>query len=58
MRKPHRLEMGSRIAVVAPASPFDRKSFDEGIAELEQVGLVPTWEIGRASCRERVLVQV
>lgn len=43
MRKPRRLAQGSRIAVVAPASPFDRKSFDDGIVGLEQVGLIPTW---------------
>ena len=44
MHKPRRLHKGSRIAVVAPASPFDRKSFDDGIVGLEEVGLVPTWD--------------
>ena len=41
MRKPRRLVAGDRIAVVAPASPFDRSPFDEGVAELARLGLRP-----------------
>lgn len=44
MLAPRRLERGSRIAVVAPASPFLRTDFDSGIAELERLGLVPVWD--------------
>lgn len=44
MLPPRRLERGSRIAVVAPASPFQRQDFDDGIAELERIGLVPVWD--------------
>ena len=44
MLRPHRLAPGSRIAVVAPASPFDRRSFDDGVVELERLGLIPTWD--------------
>lgn len=41
MRKPRRLAAGDRIAVVAPASAFDRSRFDEGLAEIERLGLRP-----------------
>ncbi len=44
MLAPRRLERGSRIAVVAPASPFLRDDFERGIAELERLGLVPLWD--------------
>ncbi len=44
MLAPRRLERGSRLAVVAPASPFLRTDFDNGIAELERLGLVPVWD--------------
>ena len=44
MRKPHRLERGSKVAVVAPASPFQLHEFDEGVAELERLGFVPVWD--------------
>jgi muramoyltetrapeptide carboxypeptidase len=35
---------GSRVALVAPASGFDRAQFDAGVAELERLGLQPVWE--------------
>lgn len=35
---------GSRVAVVAPASSFPRKDFDEGIAELRRLGFDPVWD--------------
>jgi muramoyltetrapeptide carboxypeptidase len=44
MLRPHRLERGSRIAVVAPASAFKRDEFDRGVDEIERLGLVPTWD--------------
>ncbi len=44
MLAPRRLERGSRLAVVAPASPFLRADFDNGIAELQRLGLEPVWD--------------
>ncbi len=41
MRKPRRLVPGDRIAVVAPASGFDRDRFDRGVAEIARLGLEP-----------------
>ena len=35
---------GDRIAVVAPASPFDRAEFDAGVEELRALGFEPEWE--------------
>ena len=34
---------GSRVALVAPASPVDRAEFDAGAAELRRLGLDPVW---------------
>ena len=44
MLKPRVLREGDRIAVVAPASPFDRLLFDQGIAELRSLGLDPVFD--------------
>ena len=44
MRKPRALAEGDRIAVVAPASPFDRDEFDRGIDEIRQLGFVPVYD--------------
>ena len=44
MRKPRRLERGAKVAVVAPASPFQLHEFDLGVAELERLGFVPVWD--------------
>jgi muramoyltetrapeptide carboxypeptidase len=44
MLRPHRLSRGSRIAVVAPASPFQRSEFDSGVAELSRLGFEPVWD--------------
>jgi muramoyltetrapeptide carboxypeptidase len=44
MLKPRALAPGDRLAVVAPASPFDRVEFDEGIAEIERLGFVPVYD--------------
>ena len=41
MRKPRRLAPGDRIAVVAPASGFDRERFDRGVAEVARLGFEP-----------------
>ncbi len=35
---------GSRVALVAPASPFDRTEFEAGVAELRRLGLEPVWD--------------
>ncbi len=35
---------GSRVALVAPASPFDRTEFDAGVVELKRIGLEPVWD--------------
>ncbi|MFN7984529.1 MAG: LD-carboxypeptidase [Vicinamibacterales bacterium] len=44
MQRPRKLAPGARIAIVAPASPFDRPSFDDGVAELRRIGLEPVWD--------------
>ena len=44
MLKPQRLRPGDRIAVVAPASSFQREEFDKGVAELRRLGFVPVFE--------------
>ncbi|HVL65655.1 MAG TPA: LD-carboxypeptidase [Vicinamibacterales bacterium] len=43
-RKPRRLHAGDRIAVVAPASPFERDEFDRGVAELRALGFEPVFD--------------
>ncbi len=44
MLKPRALRAGDRIAVVAPASAFDRAEFDEGIEELARLGFEPVYD--------------
>jgi muramoyltetrapeptide carboxypeptidase len=44
MRKPRPLRSGDRIAIVAPASPFDREVFDRGVAELSRLGFEPVFD--------------
>ena len=44
MLKPRALRSGDRVAVIAPASPFDRDEFDDGIAELTQLGFEPVFD--------------
>lgn len=44
MRKPRALRPGDRLAVVAPASPFDRPVFDRGIEELRALGFEPMFD--------------
>jgi muramoyltetrapeptide carboxypeptidase len=42
--KPRRLEAGDRLAIVAPASPFDRTAFEAGIAEVRRLGFEPVYD--------------
>jgi muramoyltetrapeptide carboxypeptidase len=42
--KPHRLTEGDRVALVAPASPFQRVDFDDGIRELTTLGFQPVFD--------------
>jgi muramoyltetrapeptide carboxypeptidase len=44
MIRPRRLERGSRIAIVAPASAFKRDEFERGVEEIERLGLRPAWD--------------
>lgn len=44
MVKPRALVPGSRISVVAPASPFRRDEFDAGVAEIRDLGFVPVYD--------------
>ena len=41
MLKPHPLVPGDRVALVALASPFDQATYEAGVAEMRQLGLVP-----------------
>ncbi len=42
--KPHALEPGARLAVVAPASAFSRDEFDRGIEEIRRLGFEPMYD--------------
>jgi muramoyltetrapeptide carboxypeptidase len=44
LRKVRPAGPGSRIRILAPASPFDRAEFDAGVRELERLGLVPVYD--------------
>lgn len=44
MIKPRALAPGDRVAVVSPASPFDRQEFDDGLAEIRRLGLVAVYD--------------
>ena len=44
MRRPRALRTGDRIALVAPASPFDRATFDRGVEEVRALGFTPVFE--------------
>lgn len=44
MVKPRALAPGDRLAVVAPASPFDRDEFLAGIEELRRLGFEPAYD--------------
>jgi muramoyltetrapeptide carboxypeptidase len=42
--QPRPARPGSRVALVAPASPFDRAEFDRGVVELRRLGFDPVWD--------------
>ena len=44
MLKPRALRPGDRLAVVAPASPFDREAFEQGITEIRRLGFEPAYD--------------
>ena len=44
MLKPRALVSGDRLAVVAPASPFDRDEFVHGIDEIGRLGFEPVYD--------------
>jgi len=44
MLKPRALEPGDRLALVAPASPFDREEFDLGVEEVRRLGFEPVYD--------------
>jgi muramoyltetrapeptide carboxypeptidase len=44
MLKPRALAPGQRLAIVAPASPFDRGEFDRGVEEVRRLGFVPVYD--------------
>lgn len=44
LRKCRATRAGSRVAVVAPASGFDRAQFDLGLAELRRLGFEPVYD--------------
>lgn len=44
MIKPRALRAGDRIALVAPASSFDRGEFELGVAELRRLGYEPVYD--------------
>jgi muramoyltetrapeptide carboxypeptidase len=44
MLKPRALAPGDRLAVVAPASPFDRDEFALGIDEIRRLGFAPVYD--------------
>ena len=44
MQRPRALQPGDRIALVSPASPFDRAEFDAGAGELRRLGFEPVWD--------------
>lgn len=68
MLKPQRLHSGDRIAIVAPASSFQREEFDKGILEIERLGFEPVFDesvfarhagyvAGTASVRARAFLE-
>jgi muramoyltetrapeptide carboxypeptidase len=42
--RPRALEPGARLAVVAPASPFDRDEFERGVGEIRRLGFEPVYD--------------
>ena len=46
LRRPRALRRGDRVAVLAPASPFEREVFARGIEELRALGFEPVFDAG------------
>ena len=44
MVKPPALKPGARIAIVSPASPFDRAELERGVAEIRRLGYEPRYD--------------
>ncbi len=44
MLKPRALRQGDRLAIVAPASHFDREEFDQGVLEIQRLGFEPAYD--------------
>jgi muramoyltetrapeptide carboxypeptidase len=44
IRKPRALQPGDRLAVVAPASSFNLAHFEDGLAELRELGFEPVYD--------------
>ena len=44
MIKPRALRPGDGVAVVSPASSFDRDEFDRGVAEIRRLGYEPIYD--------------
>lgn len=44
MKRARRLSRGDRIALVAPASPFQRSEFDLGVEEIRRIGFEPAFD--------------
>ena len=44
MIKPPALKPGDRIALVSPASPFERAKFERGVAEIRRLGYEPVYD--------------
>jgi muramoyltetrapeptide carboxypeptidase len=44
MLKPRALGAGDRLAIVAPASTFNREEFDRGVAEVRRLGFEPVYD--------------
>ena len=44
MVKPRALQSGDRVALVAPASPFDVQEFHDGVRELQTLGFEPIYD--------------
>lgn len=44
MLKPRALQPGDQIAIVSPASPFERPEFERGVGELRRLGFTPVYE--------------
>jgi muramoyltetrapeptide carboxypeptidase len=44
MLKPRALSKGDRVALVAPASPFNRDEFDRGLEEIRRLGFEPAFD--------------